>query len=214
MKKTDKKALEVSHSEGKTGLDKTEMLKFNALVHKTNVEHPKPEDVQALRKTLTEMPSLWRAAGDLAKLSIKMALKGAWLRSGMRISVETGIDDLKKDFGYKDAPAIEKLLIEQIIVCWVLLQKAQMLYAVAQQPGIALPEADYWERRVTAANMRFLRGCETLARVRKLSRPSAMQVNIGAQQLNVAQASNSADEDSGEQTNFINASRAARSSEC
>jgi len=213
VKKANENAIQVSLSEGKTGLNRTEIRKFDALVRKTNVEHPKPEDVQALRKTLTEMPSLWRAAGDLANLSIKMALEGTWLRSGMRISVETGIDDLKKDFGYKDAPAIEKLLIEQIIVCWVLLQKAQMLYAVAQQQGPALHEGDYWERRVTGADMRFRRGCETLARVRKLSRPSAMQVNIGAQQVNVARASNRADEDSEEETEFINANRLAPSGE-
>ena len=213
MKKANENAIQVSLSEGKTGLNRTEIRKFDALVRKTNVEHPKPEDVQALRKTLTEMPSLWRAAGDLANLSIKMALEGGWLKSGVRISVETGIDDLKKDFGYKDAPAIEKLLIEQIIVCWVLLQKSQMQYAVAQRRGPALPDADYWERRVSAANTRFLRASETLARVRKLSGLGVVQVNIGAQQVNVAQGSNRADEESEEQTEFINANRLAPSSE-
>jgi len=213
VKKANENAIQVSLSEGKIGLDKTEIRKFDALVRKTNVEHPKRKDVQALRKMLTETPSLWREMGDLANLSIKMALEGTWLRSGMRISVETGIDDLRKDFGYKDAPAIEKLLIEQIIVCWVLLQKAQMLYAVAQQPGVALPEADYWERRVSAANTRFLRASETLARVRKLSGLGVVQVNIGARQVNVAQGSNRADEESEEQTEFINANRLAPSGE-
>jgi hypothetical protein len=40
-----------------------------------------------------------------------------------------------------------------------------------------------------------------------------MQVNIGAQQVNVAQGSNRADEESEEETEFINANRLARSSE-
>ena len=212
MKKANQNAIEVSLSEGKTGLDRTEIRKFNALVHKTNVEHPKPKDVQALRKMLMETPNLWRAMGDLAKLSMQVALAGSWLKPDRRISIETGMDDLKKNFGYKDAPGVEKLLIDQILVCWVLLQTSQIKYAVEQQPGTALPEADYWERRVTAANLRFLRACETLARVRKLSGPGAVQVNIGAQQVNVAQVSNSADEDSGEQTKYINASRPALSS--
>jgi len=211
--KAKKNAIEVSRSEGNAVLDRTEIRKFNALAQKTNVEHPKPKDVQALRKMLTETPKLWRAMGDLAKLSMQVALAGSWLKPDRRISIETGIDDLKKDFGYKDAPAVEKLLIDQIIVCWVFLQKSQMQYGVEKQPGTALPEADYWERRVTAAHMRFLRACETLARVRKLSGPGVVQVNIGAKQVNVAQGSSSADEDSGEQTKYINASPTASSSE-
>ena len=213
MKKANENAIAVSLGEGKTGLDKTEIRKYNALVRKINVEHPKPKDIQAVRKMLTETPNLWREVGDLAKLSMVAVLADSGLNRDKRILIETGIDDRKKDFGYKDAPAIEKLLIEQIIVCWVLLQKAQVLYAVAQQPGVALPEADYWERRVSAANTRFLRASETLARVRKLSGLGVVQVNIGAQQVNVAQGSNRADEDSGEQTEFINANRLAPSSE-
>jgi hypothetical protein len=213
VKKANENAIQVSLSEGKTGLGRSEIRKYNALVQKTNVEHPKPEDVQALRKMLTETPSLWREMGDLANLCIKVVLKGAWLQRDGRISIETGINDRKKDFGYKDAPAMEKLLIDEIIVSWVVLQKAQMLYAIAQQPGTALPEGDYWERRVTGAHMRFLRGCETLARVRKLSGLGVVQVNIGAQQVNVAQGSNRAEEESEEQTEFINANRLAPSGE-
>jgi hypothetical protein len=48
----------------------------------------------------------------------------------------------------------------------------------------------YWEKRLTAAQRRFTRACETLARVRKLSRNTpALQFNIaasGGQQVNVA----------------------------
>jgi hypothetical protein len=213
VKKANENAIQVSLSEGKTGLDKTEIRKYNALVRKINVEHPKPKDIQAVRKMLTETPNLWREVGDLAKLSMVAVLGDSGLNRDKRIMIETGIDDRKKDFGYKDAPALEKLLIDEIIVCWVVLQEAHMGYASAQRQGPGLPEADYWERRVNAAQARFLRGCETLARVRKLSRPSAMQVNIGAQQVNVAQGSNRADEDSEEETEFINANRLAPSSE-
>jgi len=45
----------------------------------------------------------------------------------------------------------------------------------------------YWEKRLTAAQRRFTRACETLARVRKLSRNTpALQFNIatsGGQQV-------------------------------
>ena len=44
-------------------------------------------------------------------------------------------------------------------------------------------QADFWERRLSAAQRRFLRATETLARVRRLQLP-AVQVNIAERQLN------------------------------
>ena len=48
---------------------------------------------------------------------------------------------------------------------------------------------DHWERRLSAAQRRYLRACESLARVRKLGRTTpALQLNIathGGQQVNV-----------------------------
>jgi hypothetical protein len=38
----------------------------------------------------------------------------------------------------------------------------------------------YWEKRLSAAQRRFTRACETLARVRKLSNTPALQFNIAA----------------------------------
>ena len=50
---------------------------------------------------------------------------------------------------------------------------------------------DYWEKRLSAAQKRFTRACETLTRVRKLSRKTpALQFNVatqGGQQVNVFQ---------------------------
>jgi hypothetical protein len=55
--------------------------------------------------------------------------------------------------------------------------------------SISLPLAMYWEKKLTAAQKRFTRACETLARVRKLSRNTpALQFNIaasGGQQVNL-----------------------------
>ena len=80
------------------------------------------------------------------------------------------------------------MLIDQIMVSWLQLQKSQWHYEVVPRGESSIKIAGYWERRVNASSTRFLKACETLARVRKLSRPGAMQVNIGAQQVNVAQA--------------------------
>jgi hypothetical protein len=49
-------------------------------------------------------------------------------------------------------------------------------------------KAAFWDKRLSAGQRRYLRACETLARVRKITR-ATMQINIagpGSQQLNVA----------------------------
>ncbi len=49
----------------------------------------------------------------------------------------------------------------------------------------------YWEKRLMMAQRRFTKACESLARVRRLSRRIPVQVNIavqGGQQINVAAA--------------------------
>ena len=62
-------------------------------------------------------------------------------------------------------------------------QYTGMLY----ESSISLEKARFWEGRLNAAQRRFLRAMETLARVRKLKLPP-VQVNIaapGSQQANV-----------------------------
>ncbi len=64
-----------------------------------------------------------------------------------------------------------------------------------------------WERRLSATHMRYLRACDTLARVRNLSRPTPLQINIGARQVNVAQTARTAEEDRAEQVKSVDAGR-------
>lgn len=56
--------------------------------------------------------------------------------------------------------------------------------------SITLTLGMYWEKPLTAAQRRFTRACETLTRVRKLSRNTpALQINLatsGGQQVNVS----------------------------
>jgi len=44
---------------------------------------------------------------------------------------------------------------------------------------------EFWERRLSMSQRRYLAACETLAKIRKMSVP-ALQLNIGDKQINVA----------------------------
>jgi hypothetical protein len=97
---------------------------------------------------------------------------------------------LKKDLGSEGAPLLEQLLIQQAALCWLKLNLVELGYSNTMKQSITLTLGVYWEKRLTAAQRRFTRSCETLARVRKLSRNTpALQFNIaaiGGQQINVS----------------------------
>jgi len=86
---------------------------------------------------------------------------------------------------------LEQLLIQHAALCWLKLNLVELNYASVMKQSITLTLGAYWEKRLTAAQKRFARACETLTRVRKLSRNTpALQFNIaadGGQQVNVAQ---------------------------
>src|SRR5689334_9869666 len=48
-----------------------------------------------------------------------------------------------------------------------------------------LVQGAYWEQRRSSAQRRYLRACETLAHLRKLAQSTPLQVNSGAQPVNV-----------------------------
>jgi hypothetical protein len=66
----------------------------------------------------------------------------------------------------------------------------ELHYSHVMKQSITLTLGIFEEKRLSAAQRRFTRACETLARVRKLSRNTpALQFNIaanGGQQVNVA----------------------------
>jgi len=87
--------------------------------------------------------------------------------------------------GHKTSPDLERGLIEHVVLCWLRLQKAEYSYSQALGDSLPLTVANWWERRLDKTHGRYLRACESLARVRRLARPSAFQINVGEQQVNV-----------------------------
>jgi hypothetical protein len=100
------------------------------------------------------------------------------------------LQGLKKDLENEGAPLLEQLLIQHAALCWLKLNLVELSYSNAMKQSITLTLGMYWEKRLTAAQKRFTRACETLTRVRRWSRNTpAVQVNIaadGGQQVNLS----------------------------
>jgi len=165
--------------------------KFQVLLDKTNKENPRPQDVKALSGLLVGNKSLelWRgiaSAGYLAELTV---IENARATTAVKECWKHRLQVLKKELGSEEAPLLEQLLIQQAALCWLKLNLVELSYSNVMKQSITLTLGMYWEKRLTAAQSRFARACETLARVKRLSlNKPALQFNIatkGGQQVNL-----------------------------
>jgi hypothetical protein len=165
---------------------------FLELVQQIDREDPTPDDVRALRAMLEGHPQLWRVAGDLAYAAVLNIV--AKLDAGPLVteSLKHSWVAMKDELGYPSASPLERLLMEQVVLCWLHLHIVELECTTVMNEPIPAASADHWERRLSAAQRRYLRACETLARIRKLARTTpALQVNIathGGQQVNLLDA--------------------------
>jgi hypothetical protein len=159
------------------------------ILRKTNKEKPKKADTARLRQVLRNNPDLWQEVCGMARQAISGLLEGDSFSVLSRELYKQEIDGIRRHLGYDDAPMVEQLLIEQVCLCWLRLGVLEYKYSFLTR-DMTIAQADFWERRLSATQRRFLRAVETLARVRKITRRTlALQVNIaaqGGQQVNVA----------------------------
>lgn len=157
------------------------------VIKDTNTDDPDPEDVEALREILRERPNLWRHVMDLSQMTEgQLVRRFAGDNALLSESLKHGLSEMKRELGREDAPALERLLIDQVTLCWTHFHSMQQHYASFIEGSYNMREAEHLEDRVDAAQRRLLRAAKTLGRVRKMAGRAPLQVNIGGQQVNVA----------------------------
>jgi hypothetical protein len=166
--------------------------KFKVLLDKTNKENPRPQDLKALTELLSDNRGLqlWRDVASAGYLAELLVIQNARATPAVKECWKHRLQVLKKELGADGAPMLEQLLIQQAALCWLNLSLLEISYSNVMKQSITLTLGLYWEKRLSAAQKRFTRACETLTRVRKLSRNTpALQENIaaeGGQQMNVS----------------------------
>jgi hypothetical protein len=152
-----------------------EYKKVRDLINRTNREKPKPADVQELRRVLAESPKLWRVAGNMATLASEAAVNRWDATPFVKESVKRGMEVLRDDLGFASAPPLERLLIEQVVLCWVNLHMLGVVHSYRLVESHTTETGLYWDRRLSTAQRRFMRATESLARVRKLTSATRWQ---------------------------------------
>lgn len=163
-----------------TPLVDDEVSRFTALVKKTNVDKPGPEDVDELRRMLDESPTLWRLFGDLAQLTIVKLILRLGKTPAVQESARRGIAELRSELGYDAGSALERLVIDRVAICWLELHRLESNYISSLEPGQSMSYALHLERRLMFAQKRYLHAIEALARVRRLLRSDFVQVSFNS----------------------------------
>lgn len=162
--------------------------KFDEALKRANVQKPTESDRKELDGMLRDFPVLWDVAGDIMATAADKLIGGMNSTYSMEASLKAGWHEFPKRLARPNDGPLEKLLVKQIVLCWLQLGYIEYQYnSLLTQGNTAINSANFWEQRLSAAQRRYLRALETLARVRRLNLP-AVQVNIGAQQVNQVKA--------------------------
>ena len=159
------------------------------LLQRLDTNKPSTEDLAALDHHFDRNPELYQDLFGLAAVVRRVLLEKVTANAVGQSAIRREIADLQAVLGRDQATALDQLLIDHLIVCWL---RYHWTEGVANQHMAATvatgtPQADqhaYWDKRLSAAQRRYLRAIETLARVRKMQLPT-VQVNIGENQVNV-----------------------------
>ena len=91
---------------------------------------------------------------------------------------------LRRELAGEHPTPLEMLLVDRIVMSGLHLHYAEALYAQHLET-FSLKQNEFYQRRLSLAQNRYLAAIRTLAQVRRLQVP-AVQVNIAREQLNVA----------------------------
>ncbi len=122
--------------------------------------------------------------GDLAlqaRQSLIRALSGD--SEFTREAVNRRLREMRDELALISDGPLETLLLDQVRSSWLALHHAEAIRN--QNMTGPIHQIEFFERRVTHRQKRYLAAIKTLAQVRRLMRPF-IQVNIAEKQINVA----------------------------
>ncbi len=142
---------------------------------KSLVDRAKAGDATAtpeLRATLERHPEVWQYAGDLSAM-----VEHAWTQSLAADyalaseSIRLTIDEMKKDLAGEHPTRLERMLVDQVISCWLELKHAEHTHASVERSS--LDRAAFALKRLESGQKRYLDAVKTLTAIRKLM-PNAL----------------------------------------
>jgi hypothetical protein len=147
-------------------------------------EQGDPTTLPALREVLKNPRNVDLLGGDLGR-QVEVSLLNTFLGQNLalRETVLRKLELLRGELAGSAPTPLEELLVERVVACWLYLHLLET--ANAQKGPWVSGQGPNYERFIDRAQKQYLGAIKTLATVRKLA-VSALQINVGAKQVNVA----------------------------
>jgi hypothetical protein len=150
-------------------------------------EHPKADDVSALRQLLLANPEIlpkgWTLHETVRDQMIERVTKDGRSRALMLAEVDRWL----KELGYDGAPALERIHMENIVTCRLRLALLEFRRNTNQSSFTA---DEHQDRMLSSGHHRLNKAVESLAKVRLLvTRAPVFQINVatqGGKQVNLS----------------------------
>ncbi len=142
------------------------------------------EALATVRRVLKEAPSLGRAVRDLSAQAERSIIEKITPDDPLtQEALPPQLDAMRSELAGPEPSALERLLSERIVACWLQLQYTETLYA-QNQGKMSLAQLEFYQRSLDRFHRRYLSSIKSLAQIRKMG--PAVQINIAEQQINQA----------------------------
>jgi hypothetical protein len=139
--------------------------------------------VQKLREYIAAHPRT-KEMGDLHANITDTLMKKIAANKSTAEFLTANIDEKKQNLGYSKADALERMMIDRVVMCWLRVTVAEIHCTNLVNTTTTFKESDFADRSLTRASNRFMQACEALERYRVM----AEAVKIAKAKANLLEA--------------------------
>lgn len=156
---------------------------------KTRGKKQSSEQLTEIEASIAKYPEAAAKLGNLSVHTQASMLKRIFgdTENLLKLSVLEHTNQVRRNLGYDDVGAIEKAIIDHVVVCWLRLYETESRYeSLMREDSVTITRAEHWEKRLEIAQRRYLRAVESFAKVRRLlSAAPLAQFNFNSQVANI-----------------------------
>ena len=149
----------------KTEPEKTETI--TDLIKLTDKENPKPEDLQRLRASLDDNGYLVEI-NESGKRAFDAVIDTYTTSALMKEIYQRQIKEKRSALDYESENVMVRMLIDRVILCNMRLNAFEMFHAEKVRESLSIASGTYWDKLLSCYQRRFMKACETLAKVKKI----------------------------------------------
>jgi len=163
----------------------TELNRFRDLMKICNDSDKNNADVRKEIKNLIEnspeCKKFVQRQEDMYPVALRTRIERMSCTDSFREIMYVKCEELRQELGYSTSNRLEKLAIEQIVLCWFNHHQTEIEHANILSQNHNPMLGIYWEKRLTISGQRFNRALDLLSKMRKMN--LVIQLNSAKNQI-------------------------------